>query len=191
MVVAGAHATVIFTARSMGVAAMNPCPCGFLGDPVRPCVCSPPQRTRYLARVSGPLLDRVDLHVEVPRLSGAELTARTAAESSAQVRARVVRARAIQAVRGAGAGTAALTNGTMPPSLLRQWCRLGDDAGAFLRRAIDRLGLSPRAFERVIRVARTIADLEGGPEIAVKHVAEAVMYRTLDRPADRVEAEVT
>jgi len=192
VVVARAHATVIFPARCMLVAAMNPCPCGYLGDPIRPCMCSPPQRARYLARVSGPLLDRVDLHVEVPRLSGIELTTHAAAETSVQICTRVVRARTIQASRGAGAGagTAALTNGTMPPTLLRRWSALGEDASGFLRQAIDRLGLSPRAHERILRVARTIADLEGAAEIAVRHVSEAVMYRTLDRPADPLPAEL-
>ncbi len=190
VVVSRAHGTVSFPARCMLVAAMNPCPCGFLGDPARPCVCTPPQRARYLGRVSGPLLDRVDLHVEVPRLSGAALVARTPGESSAQVRARIVGARVVQAARGAGAGTAGLTNGTMPPGLVRRWCALTSDASDFLRRAIDRLGLSPRGFHRAIRVARTIADLEGAPEIAVQHIAEAVMYRTLDRPLDPLEGEV-
>ncbi len=187
VVVARARATVTFPARCTVVAAMNPCPCGFLGDPIRPCLCSPPKRTRYLSRISGPLLDRIDLHVEVPRLSGGELTTDAPAEASAQIRARVVRARAIQAARGAGAGTAALTNGTMPLTLLRRYSALDDDAAGFLRQAIDRLGLSPRAFERIVRVARTIADLEGAVEIDPRHVAEAVMYRSLDRPADAVE----
>ncbi len=136
------------------------------------------------------MLDRVDLHVEVPRLSGKELTTHAPAETSVQICARVVRARAIQASRGAGAGTAALTNGTMPPTLLRRWSALGEDASGFLRQAIDRLGLSPRAFERIVRVARTIADLEDAGKIGVRHVAEAVMYRTLDRPVDAAEAEL-
>jgi magnesium chelatase family protein len=179
--VARSQATVVFPARCMLVAAMNACPCGYFGDSLRPCACSPLQRARYLGRVSGPLLDRVDLHLEVPRLTGAELTARARGERSADIRARVVHARAVQAARGACAGTVALTNGTMPLALARRWCALGDDARVFLQGAIDRLGLSPRAYERVVRVARTIADLAGTPEISVPHIAEAVGYRTLDR----------
>jgi magnesium chelatase family protein len=184
VVVARSKATVAFPARCMLVAAMNGCPCGYYGDAARPCLCSPPQRARYLGRVSGPLLDRVDLHLEVPRLTGAELTAQAGGEPSADMRARVLRARAIQAARGDGGGTAGQTNGTMPAASARRWCALGREARAFLERAIDRLSLSPRAYERIVRVARTIADLAGAPEIATAHVAEAVGYRTLDRPAD-------
>ncbi len=182
IVVARAHATVVFPARCMLVAALNPCPCGYLGDSIRPCACTVPQRSRYRGRISGPLLDRMDLHVEVPRLTGAELTASTLGEPSADVYARVVRARTIQASRGTGAERAPVTNGTMPPALVRRWCVLPEDARAFLRRAIDRLGLSPRAYERIVRIARTIADLDGSCDIAFPHVAEAVAYRTLDRP---------
>jgi magnesium chelatase family protein len=180
VVVARAHGTAIFPARCMLVAAMNPCPCGYFGDPVRPCLCSPPQRIRYLGRLSGPLLDRVDLHVEVPRLSGPSLVARGPAETSAAIATRVSQARAIQAARGTGSAPA-LTNGTMPPAGLRRWAALDDRARGFLRQAIDRLGLSPRSFERILRVARTIADLEASPAIEERHVAEAVMYRSLDR----------
>jgi magnesium chelatase family protein len=182
IVVARVHATVEFPARCTVVAAMNPCMCGFLGDLAHPCVCSPRQRRRYLARVSGPLLDRIDLHVEVPRLSGAAMTAQAPGESSADVRARVARAREVQAARGEGANTAALTNATMPLALARRWCALREAPLRFLRDAIDRLALSPRAHERIVRVARTIADLDGASEIDVSHVAEAVGYRTLDRP---------
>ncbi len=182
VVVARSKATVVFPARCMLVSAMNGCSCGHYGDAVHPCLCSPHERARYLGRVSGPLLDRVDLHLEVPRLAGSALTAQTPGEPSAEMRSRVLRARAIQATRGAGGRTAALTNGTMPAAQARRWCALTSDARAFLETAIDRLGLSPRAFERVVRVARTIADLADAPDITAAHVAEAVGYRTLDRP---------
>ena len=135
-----------------------------------------------MGRISGPLLDRMDLHVEVPRLTGVELTANTPGEPSVEICARVMRARAIQATRWAGAVTPLMTNGAAPPALVRRRCALSDDARGFLGQAIDRLGLSSRAFERIIRVARTIADLAGAREIEVAHLAEAVAYRTLDRP---------
>lgn len=184
VVVARSKASVVFPARFMLVAAMNGCPCGYYGDTTRPCLCTPLQRARYLGRVSGPLLDRVDLHLEVPRLTGADLTAHAPGEPSADMRTRVLRARGIQAARVAGGRMAALTNGAMPTAYARRWCALTHEARGFLERAIDRLGLSPRAYERIVRVARTIADLAGTPQIAVPHVAEAVGYRTLDRPAD-------
>ena len=184
VVVARSKANIAFPARCMLVAAMNGCPCGYYGDAVRPCLCTPPQRARYLGRVSGPLLDRIDLHVEVPRLTGAELTAQVAGEPSAEMRARVLRARAIQMARCVGARGGCPTNGAMPAASARLLCALTNEVRAFLERAIDRLGLSPRAYERVVRVARTIADLAGAPEISVPHVAEAVGYRTLDRSPD-------
>jgi magnesium chelatase family protein len=179
--------SVVFPTRCMLVAAMNPCPCGRLGDPAGTCLCSPPQRARYLSRLSGPLLDRIDLHVEVPRLHGSELAGSAPGEASAQIRERVMRARAAQAARARGMATDALTNGSMPRALLRRWCALGEDALGFLERATDRLGLSPRAYERIIRIARTIADLEGAGAITLPHVAEAAAYRTLDRAPDPTE----
>src|SRR5207245_1489177 len=139
--VARVRGAVVFPARCMLVAAMNPCPCGHRGDPGRACACSPAQRDRYLRRLSGPLIDRVDLHVEVPRVSGAELTALAPGESSAEVRSRVVRARAIQGTRGAGLGTTGLANATVPLASVRDSWGLGDEGRMFLRRAIDRLCL--------------------------------------------------
>ena len=184
VVIVRVSGAVTLPARCMLVAAMNPCPCGSLGDARRVCTCTPPQRARYRARVSGPLLDRIDLHIEMPPVSGDELTAATPGERSAEIRSRVVRARALQAARGQGFGVAAPVNATMPAALARTCCALEAEPRALLRRAIDRLGLSPRAYHRLTRVARTIADHEGAPSIAGRHVAEALGYRVLDRPAD-------
>jgi magnesium chelatase family protein len=187
--VARVHGSVAFPARCMLVAAMNPCPCGRRGDGDRACVCAPAQQLRYLRRLSGPLLDRMDLHVDVPRVRGAELTTLAPGEASRAVRARVERARAIQARRGAGLGIAGLTNSTMPLGQVQTRWTLSDEVRRFLRRAIDRLSLSPRAYERVVRVARTIADLDAAPEILLPHAAEALEYRTLDRPVAPVGVE--
>jgi magnesium chelatase family protein len=190
VVVARAHATVAFPAQFMLVAALNPCPCGYHGDSARACTCTPPERVRYMGRISGPLLDRMDLQVEVPRLTGAELTANASGEPSMEICARVIRARTVQALRWAGALAPLMTNAAAPPALLRRRCALSEDVRRFLRHAIDRLGMSSRGFERIIRVARTIADLAEAREIEVSHVAEAVAYRTLDRPMT-ASAEVT
>ena len=177
--VARVQSTVTFPAAFTLVAAMNPCPCGNYGDGARPCLCTPPRVARYLSRVSGPLLDRIDLHVEVPRVAPGELTAAPAGERSAQIRRRVLAARERQRGRFGGASAC---NAAMTPRQLRRACRLGDPARAFLRTAIERLGFSARAYDRVLRVARTIADLEGAAGIAEAHLAEAVQYRVFDRP---------
>ena len=187
--VARLHSAVVFPARCIVIGAMNPCPCGHRGDAGRSCLCSPAQQRRYLRRLSGPLIDRMDLHVEVPRVAGVDLTTTAPGEGSGAVRARVVRARGIQAARGAGCGIAGPTNASIPLPQLHERRWLSDDVRAFLRRAIDRLSLSPRAYERVIRVARTIADLDAAREVSLPHVAEALHYRTLDRDAAALGTE--
>lgn len=164
-----------FPARFQLVAAMNPCPCGHAGDPAGACRCTPDAIARYTSRISGPLLDRIDLHVEVPRVPHAALRAATPGEDSATVRARVVTARARQQAR-AGKINAMLGNRELEAT-----CRLGAGDQALLERAVDRLGLSARAYHRVLKVARTIADLDGAPDIATAHLAEALGYRCLDR----------
>jgi magnesium chelatase family protein len=158
---------------------MNPCPCGHLGDPRFDCRCPPPLVERYRGRVSGPLLDRIDLHVEVPAVTLGELRGR-GGESTAAVAARVAAARERQLHRF-GRGAASPVNAAMGPQTLRRHCALDAAAQGLLDAAFERLGLSARALHRILRVARTIADLAAAERIAAAHVAEAIQYRSLDR----------
>lgn len=172
--------SVTFPSRFALAAAMNPCPCGYLGHPERNCVCSPMQVRRYRAKVSGPLMDRIDLHVEVPALKLSDLTEEgPACEGSDAVLQRVLAARDRQRARFGAGGP--FTNAGMGPKHLKVHVKLGDPARALLKEAVRRLGLSARAFDRILKVARTIADLGGSPSVQDVHVAEAVGYRTLDR----------
>ncbi|KJS11235.1 MAG: magnesium chelatase [Peptococcaceae bacterium BRH_c8a] len=171
------HSTVTFPARIMLVASMNPCPCGFLGDPERECGCSPLQVQRYLQRLSGPMLDRIDLHIDVPRLKFHELEQVQPGESSETIRRRVQRAREIQAQRFGGARC----NAEMTPAQIKKFCGLNDETRNLLRSAFDRLQLSARAHNKIIKVARTLADLAEKEDIRVEHVAEAVQYRSMER----------
>ncbi len=164
-------ATLTYPARFTLVCSMNPCPCGYAGDRRRACRCSAGQIERYQSRISGPLLDRIDLFVDVPRLTSEELRGSGAAETSEEIRARVTAARKVQLARQ-GVANAALAG-----RRLREVCALGGDAETLFSRAIDRMGLSGRAHDRVLRVARTVADLAGEEEIAVEHMAEALNYR--------------
>lgn len=173
------NGTVSYPCTMMLVAAMNPCPCGYFGHPTKPCTCSPGAVTRYLGRISGPLLDRLDIHVEVPPVNFDEFASREKAESSAAIRERVNKARKIQNQRFAGTGITC--NAHIPPALLHEVCTITPTAMRLLRNAFDQLGLSARAFDRVMKVARTIADLEGCRDIEPQHAAEAVQYRSLDR----------
>ncbi|HZI20066.1 MAG TPA: YifB family Mg chelatase-like AAA ATPase [Pyrinomonadaceae bacterium] len=175
-----ASMSLTFPASFMLAAAMNPCPCGHWGDPTRECRCTPLQIQRYVGRVSGPLLDRIDIHVDVPAVRFGELKGEAPpAESSAAVRARVVEARARQRERLRGEGLFA--NAQMTPRLIRRHCRLDAEGERVLESAMKRLGLSARAYDRILKVSRTVADLEGANEIRTAHVAEAVGYRSLDR----------
>ncbi|MEM1182541.1 MAG: YifB family Mg chelatase-like AAA ATPase [Acidobacteriota bacterium] len=172
-----------FPARLSLVASMNPCPCGHLGDPRLDCRCTPPLIERYRSRISGPLLDRIDLHVEVPALSLQELKG-PPSESTDEVAARVLAARTIQG-RRFGADCSTPTNAAMDPEQLRRHCVLHPDARTLLDGAFERLKLSARALTRILKVSRTIADLAASEEIQAGHVAEAIQYRSLDRRLDR------
>lgn len=165
--------------RFMLVAAMNPCPCGYLGDKSRTCRCSPVQIQRYRARLSGPLLDRIDIHVEAPALSIDELRTASPGESSAVIRERINAAREIQKQRFSG--TALRNNAQMTTKVLRDVCSLSAEQGLILQRSMEKLGLSARAYDRILKVARTIADLAGTATIETPHLLEAINYRSLDR----------
>jgi magnesium chelatase family protein len=164
----------------MRAAAMNPCPCGYFGDPQHNCSCGPLGVQRYMARVSGPLLDRIDIHLEVPAVKYQALTDPSAAELSDVVRERVDAAREIQRDRFASR-PGIYANAHMAPRDIRTHCRPSDGADALLRTAITRLGLSARAYHRILKIARTIADLERCGGVEPRHVSEAIQYRTLDR----------
>ena len=171
--------TLTYPSRFMLVCAMNPCRCGWYGDPSGRCTCSPQSVRQYLARISGPLLDRIDIHIEVPAVKYEDLEHRTPAESSAAIRERVEAARALQRRRFGDSGITC--NAYIPPARMGEDCRTDEEAAAFLRRSFQRLGLTARSHDRILRVARTIADLDGAEIIGRRHIAEAVQYRSLDR----------
>jgi magnesium chelatase family protein len=158
---------------------MNPCPCGYLGDPRHECRCTPTQIQRYRAKISGPLLDRIDLHVEAPALAIAELRAVAAGETSADMRTRIGAARGRQHARLAG--THASSNARMNHAQLRKHGAVAPALGDLLQQAMEQLSLSARAYDRILKVARTIADLAGSDDIGAPHLLEAIQYRSLDR----------
>jgi magnesium chelatase family protein len=173
--IARASGTISFPANVTLVAAMNPCPCGFFGDPVRECRCAPSAVTRYQKRISGPLLDRIDIHLEVPRIDYEQLADRRAGEPSAAVRARVEAAREVQRARFAGGET--LTNASMGPREVQEHARLDAQGEALMAAAVRQLALSARAYHRVLKLSRTIADLDHSDGVRAQHVAEAIQYR--------------
>ena len=179
--IARARARAWFPARPVLVAAVNPCPCGYWSHPRRRCTCSEEARKRYRARLSGPLVDRLDVHVAVPPVEVAALTAARSGEPSAEVRARVARARAVQRGRAAALGLSARVNAGLTSADLEHVVPIERDFKRLLELAVDKLGLSARAFVKVLRVARTIADLEGEERVRQPHVAEAIQGRLLDR----------
>jgi magnesium chelatase family protein len=172
--IARSNLTLSFPARVILIGAMNPCRCGHFSDPGKECRCTGAEIQRYLGKISGPLLDRIDLHIEVPAVPYKELRGRNDGVSSAEIRARVEAARAIQSQRGH-------YNAHIPANRLRSYCALDDAAERTLEMAVRRMGLSARAHDRVLKVARTIADLDSSEGVTAKHLAEAVQYRSLDR----------
>jgi magnesium chelatase family protein len=180
--IARATMSLTFPARFMMAAAMNPCPCGYWGDRTRECHCTETMIQRYVSKISGPLLDRIDIHIDVPAVNYKELRGSDSnAESSAQIRQRVIRARQVQLNRFAAAGERFYSNAQMGSRQIRTYCELEADSERLLERAMQQQGLSARAHDRILKVARTIADLEGNPQVQSKHIAEAIQYRTLDR----------
>ena len=171
--------TLTYPSSIMLVAAMNPCPCGFFGHPTRECKCSPQAVHKYLAKISGPMLDRIDLHVEVPPVDYSDLRSNGNEESSAEIKVRVNKARALQAERYKGTGINC--NARLTPSLIRKYCILDDEASQYLALSFERLGLSARAYDRILKVARTIADLDGCEIIEKRHIFSAISFRSLDR----------
>ena len=170
---------VSYPADFMLLAAMNPCPCGYSTDPRHECTCTAQALARYRSKLSGPLLDRIDMHVEVPAVSYDDIRSARSGPSSAQVRERVVRAREVQSARYRGTGCR--TNADLSGRMLEQYCRLGKAEHEFLGNAVNTLGLSARSYTRILRVARTIADLDGASELSLSHIAEAISCRVLDR----------
>lgn len=172
--------SVIYPASFMLVASMNPCPCGYYNHPEKECVCSPGVVQKYLNRISGPLLDRIDIHIEVVPVPFSKLSELRPSESSEDVRRRVVSAREIQRERFSG-HVRVHSNAQMSSKMLREYCKLSSASQSLLKNAMEKFGLSARAYDRIIKVSRTIADLEGAPDIEAVHVAEAIQYRNLDR----------
>jgi magnesium chelatase family protein len=177
--VSRAKSTIRFPAQFMLVAAMNPCPCGYFGSNARRCKCTPNQVERYFSKISGPLIDRIDIHVDVPAITFGKLRSKASQLDSATIRADVVRARKIQAKRF-GNGKI-MTNARMTHKQVRKFCELDSASEIMLKQAMTEFGLSARAHDKICKVARTIAELAGSEKIAPEHIAEAISYRKLDR----------
>lgn len=171
--------SVTYPSNMMLIAAMNPCPCGFYGHPTKECKCTAAAKKRYMDKVSGPILDRIDIHIEVAPVAYEQLSCKAQEEKSAEIKKRVNAARSIQRKRFKGTGISC--NAKMTPKMTKEYCVLTDDANALLKMSFERLGLSARAYDKILRISRTIADLEGCDHIEMHHVAEALQYRSLDR----------
>ena len=174
-----ANTSCTYPSNVLLAASMNPCKCGYYGDPKHECTCTPPQIQKYMSKISGPMLDRIDIHVEVPSVSYSDLSSDAKEECSAEIKKRVEKARLIQQERYKDDGV--YTNSQLSSSMIKKYCCISPEIKEVLRSAFDNLGLSARAHDRILKVARTIADLEGVEEITVNHIAEAIQYRSLDR----------
>ena len=174
--------TVVYPARFLLVAAMNPCPCGYLGHPTKECACTPLQVHKYRAKISGPLLDRIDLHIQLSAIKYADWEAIPKGESSQAIAVRALKAINIQRERFAVSKTRA--NAFMGISEIRKYCRVPQGASAVLETAMNKLGFSARSLDKILKISRTIADLEGAADIKREHVIEAVQYRVLDRASE-------
>jgi magnesium chelatase family protein len=172
--------SVEYPASFMMVASMNPCPCGYYGHPSKECICQPGARQRYMNKISGPLLDRIDIQIEVSPVEFDDISSITPSESSAAIRERVVKAREIQTERFRNV-KGVHCNAQMTSALLREYAQPDEKGLARLRDAMERLNMSARAYDRILKVARTIADLEGSADVKQHHIAEAINYRNLDR----------
>jgi len=175
VVISRATGTMTFPANFMLIAAMNPCACGYYGDPKRECRCSPSMITKYRNKISGPLLDRIDIHVDVPAVKYKEMAGEATGEPSEKIRGRVEYARVIQRERFSHA------NARMSPKEIKKHCRLDDECQELLKMAMTELNLSARAYDRILKVSRTIADLDRSETIQTQHIQEAIQYRSLDR----------
>ena len=171
--------TVTYPSNIMLVAAMNPCPCGYYGHPTRECTCTEAAKKRYRDKISGPILDRIDIHIEVEPVDYDELASKAKEEPSAEIRKRVNRAREIQRKRFEGTGITC--NANMTPKMTKEYCVLSDEASALLKASFEKLGLSARAYDKLLRISRSIADLEGSENIETAHISQAIQYRSLDR----------
>jgi magnesium chelatase family protein len=181
IVISRAAGTMTFPAEFILVTAMNPCPCGFFGDPKRDCRCSLVQVQRYRDRISGPLLDRIDIHLDVASIQYEELAGKAPGETSATMRERIEAARQHQRRRFAAGRSRATCNARMGPKLIKSHCALDEASEGLLRAAMTQLNLSARAYDRILKVARTIADLDDSEPIRAEHLSEAIQYRSLDR----------
>jgi magnesium chelatase family protein len=180
--IARASMSLTFPARFMLAAAMNPCPCGFFNDRSRECHCTQPMIQRYMQKISGPLMDRIDIHIDVPAVNYKEMRSAAEPEASSRIRDRVIKARALQQERfSAVTRTRVYSNAQMTAQNIRAFCELSPDCERLLERAMTQQGLTARAHDRILKVARTISDLEGAKAIEPKHIAEAIQYRSLDR----------
>jgi len=179
--IARASMSLTFPARFMLAAAMNPCPCGFHNDRTRDCQCTTPMIQRYISKISGPLMDRIDIHIDVPAVNYKEMRSASEPEGSAQIRERIMRTRQEQLERFASCREKLYCNAQMSSRHIRKFCELSVDCERLLERAMTQQGLSARAHDRILKVARTIADLEDSANLEPKHIAEAIQYRSLDR----------